>query len=192
MQLDLPHTLAAIAAVLLDDARPGEAQLRRKLRGEFAGAAVEPGIGAPAEMPGTVQDLLHPHLQDDVRVGADPGALRGDLAQQRVERFPRLALVDRVDPHQDAVGGEQLRADLVGEGLIVDRGLGVDAERRQFFEDPVKAAVLRRRVAPRLGVAARQHGNLVRFRIGNSSGHAPLLAGREAQSLDNRLTGCLA
>src|SRR6185437_5377159 len=53
-QLDLPDPLAAIAAVLLDDARAGRSQVRRKAGGKLGGAAVELRVRPPAELPGAI------------------------------------------------------------------------------------------------------------------------------------------
>ena len=72
-----------------------------------------------------------------------------------MDQAPRgFALMDRIDPHEHAVRREELLAHLVGEFLVIDRGLGVDAGRLQFFEDAMEAVVLRRCVAPGLRIAA--------------------------------------
>jgi hypothetical protein len=42
--------------------------------------------------------------------------------------------MDRIDPHEHAIRYQQLRANLVREFLIVNRGLRIDAERREFFK----------------------------------------------------------
>ena len=47
-----------------------------------------------------IQDFFDPHLEDDIGVRADPGAARGDIAQQRVECGSGLALMDRIDSHK--------------------------------------------------------------------------------------------
>ena len=62
--------------------------------------------------------------------------------------------MDRIDPHQHAIGRQQLLAHLAGEVVVVDRRLGIDAQRRQLFENAVKAIVLRGRGSPRLAIAA--------------------------------------
>ena len=84
-QFDLPDTLTAVAAVLLEHARTGRLQPRREFRTKSVGGAVQVCIGAPAEVPGAVQHLLHAHLQDGVRMCADPRATRRDIAQHRIE-----------------------------------------------------------------------------------------------------------
>ena len=65
-----------------------------------------------------------------------------------------LPVMDRIDPDQHAVDRQQLLADLVDDVVVVNRGLGVDAERGQLLEDAMEAIVLRCRCPPRLMVAA--------------------------------------
>ena len=153
-ELDLPHSLAAIAAVALEDARTGRSQPCRKLRHEFGGAAIEVRIGPPAEMPGVVQDLLDAHCEDRVGMGADPGPARGDLAQHRVEDGAGLALMDRIDPDEHPLRRQQLVAHLLGKILVENRGLGLNAARRQRREHLTKAIVCGGRGLPRRAVAA--------------------------------------
>ncbi len=98
---------------------------------------------------------------------ADPGTARRDIAQQRVEHGPGLALMDRIDPHEHAIDRQKLLAHLVGDVLVVDRGLGIDAERRQLFEDAVKAIVLRGCGAPCLAITAPENCNSIRFSVGH-------------------------
>jgi hypothetical protein len=166
----------AIAAVLLQDARAGGLQQRRKLGAECGGIAVEAGVGAPAEMLGAVEDFLDAHLEDHVGMSADPGAARRNLAQQRVERGAGLAAAQRIDPDEDAIHGEQLRPHFVGKILVVDGGFGSDTECRQLLEDAVKTVVLRCRGLPRRAVAAPENGNAIGLGVGCVHGHAPRLA----------------
>src|SRR5437763_12031609 len=84
-------------------------------------------IGAPAQMARAVQDVLDAHLQNDIRMRTDPRTSQSDLAQQRVERGARLALVDGIDPNEDAVHREQLVADRVGKAFVVDRWASLNA-----------------------------------------------------------------
>src|SRR5258708_25285988 len=49
-ELDFPHALAAVAAVLLEYARAGRLEPAGKLSVEFACCTVQMGVGAPAEM----------------------------------------------------------------------------------------------------------------------------------------------
>ena len=89
-----------------------------------------------------VQDFFHPHREDHVGVRADPGAVHGDVAQQRVEFSSGLAALDRIDPHEHPICAEELLAHLVGEGLVVDRWLGIDADGGKLLENPVEPIVL--------------------------------------------------
>src|SRR5262249_20201388 len=113
----------------------------------------------------SVQDLLHPHLHNDVGMGADPRAARGDIAQHRVERRARLAAAQRIDPNENAISTEQLRPYFFGEILVIDRWLSRYAECRQLLEDAVIAIVLRRRSLPRLAVTAPQNGDSIECHI---------------------------
>ena len=84
---------------------------------------------------------------------ADPGSARRDVTQHRIERRAVFPLVDRIDPYQHAVDRQELPADFVFHVLVVNRGFGIDADRRELFEDAVESdcsAELRR-------VARRDH-----------------------------------
>ena len=61
---------------------------------EFACAAIEMRVRAPAQLLRAVEDFLDTHLQDDIGMRADPRPQRGDFAQQRVERLSGLAPMD--------------------------------------------------------------------------------------------------
>src|SRR5260370_42086042 len=121
-----PDSLPAIAPVLLEHARAGGLQARRKLRTEGFGAVVTTRIAAPAQMARAVEDVLDAHLQNDIRMRADPRTLQSDLAQQRVERGARLTLVDGIEPDKEAVHRVQLVADRDGKALVIDRYAGLD------------------------------------------------------------------
>jgi hypothetical protein len=112
-------------------------------------------------MPGAVQDFLDSHLQDHVGMRADPGAARGNLAQQRIKRAAGSALMNRIDPHEYAVSQQQLLAHILRELFGIDRGLGANAERVELFEDAVEAIVVRRRGSAGLGIAAPENCDLV-------------------------------
>src|SRR5207237_9099154 len=127
----------------------------------------------PAEVLCAVEDFLGPHVQDRVGMRADPRAARRDLTQQRIERGAGLAATQRIDPDEDAIHGEQLRPHFVGKILVIDRGFGLDAERRRLLEDPVKAVVLWRRGLPRCAVAAPQNGNAIGLGVRSVHGYAP-------------------
>ena len=113
-ELDLPHALSAIAAVLLENARSCRSKPRRKLFTECAGGAIEMGVGAPAQMLRAVQNFLHAHLEDHIRMRADPDSPGRDVAQHRIER-PVLLRRNRIDPDEHAIGAQQLLAHLVSE-----------------------------------------------------------------------------
>src|SRR2546423_15121591 len=130
-------------------------------------------IGAPAQMARAIQDVLDAHLQNDIRMRTDPRTSQSDLAQQRVERGARLALVDGIDPNEDAVHREQLVPNRVGKAFVVDRWAGLNAGSGQRLADTDEAAVLRRGLPPHSGVAAPENrdgatdlGRLIRI-------HAP-------------------
>ena len=74
------------------------------------------------------------------------------------------AFVDRIDPHQHAVAGQKLGADLVGIIVGVDRRLSVNAERDQFFENAAITIVVRCRGTPRLPIAAPEDGYPIAIR----------------------------
>jgi hypothetical protein len=156
-RLDLPHSLAAIAAVLLEHARAGRLQSRREFCAERRRRAVEMRVGAPAEVPGAMQDLLYAHLEDDVRVRADPRTARRHIAQQRVKHRARLALVNRIDPDQHAIDLQELLAHLVCHVIGKHRRLGLDAGICQLLEHAMEAVVLRRGSAACVTIATPEH-----------------------------------
>jgi len=110
---------------------------------------VQMGVGAPPEMFRAVQNLFDAHLEDNVGMCADPRASCRDAAQHGVKHVPRPALVNRIDPDEDAVKSQKLIADFARDVVGIDHGQRVDAERKQFFEHPAIAVVVRRRGAPR-------------------------------------------
>src|SRR4051812_18918794 len=158
-RLDLPHALAPVATVLLQNARPFLPEERWKLQTEFRRGPIKVYIAAPAEMLRPVQHLLDAHFKNDIGMGTDPRSMRGDFPQQWIERRPCLPLVDRIDPDENTPRLQELVATLIAERLIVDGRLGLNAGRRQFLEDAMKAVVLRRCVAPHLSIATPQHGD---------------------------------
>src|SRR4051812_30211582 len=58
-----------------------------------------------------------------------------------------LAVLKWVNPDEHTIRLQELRADRVGERLVIDGRLGLNAERRQFLEDAMEAIVARRRLA---------------------------------------------
>src|SRR5262249_4687691 len=151
--------------------------------------AIDVRVGAPAEVLGTVENLLGAHLEDHVGMGAHPRPARRNVAQQGVEHGARPAGIERIDPDEHAVEAEELVAHLVREGLVEHGGRGVDAGPAQLLEDVVIAIVVRRRRAARLAVAAPENrylGGLIAVHA-QSPRHASI-----AQCLDGgRLTGSL-
>ena len=79
----------------------------------------------------------------------------------------RLALVDRIDPDEHAIGAEQLLAYLVREFLSIDGWLGIDPDGGEFFENAVKTVVLRRRGLPRFEIATPKKCHFKAFRLGH-------------------------
>ena len=114
---------------------------------------VQMGVRAPPEMFSAVQNILDAHLEDDVGVCADPRASCRDAAQYGVKHVPRPAFVNRIDPDEDTVKSQKLIADFARNIVGIDHGQRVDAERKQFFEYPAIAVVIRRRGAPRFLIA---------------------------------------
>ncbi len=106
-----------------------------------------------------MEHFLGPHLEDHVRMGADPYAARCKLSQQGIKPGAVSAFMDRIDPHEDAVKLCELFAHGVGNVVLVDDGLGSNLGLRQRGEDGLEATGLRVGVAPRLLIAAPQHGD---------------------------------
>src|SRR4051794_3433110 len=99
-------------------------------------------VRSPAEMSGAVQHFLDTHFENDVRVRADPWSPFRDLPQQGIERLARFfAILKRIDPHEYAIGLQQLRAYLVGKLLVIDGRFGINADRGKLLEDTMKAIV---------------------------------------------------
>src|SRR5262249_61291858 len=94
----LPAPVTAIAPIALEDPRTIFPQAMRKLCVEGLGRSIDMRVGAPTEILGSIENLLHAHLHDDVGVSADPNAPSGDVAQHRVERRPGLTPGARDDP----------------------------------------------------------------------------------------------
>src|SRR5215469_8614710 len=123
-----------------------------------------------------VQDFFDPHLEDYVGVRADPGPPRSDVAQQRVELTSGLGALDRIDPDEHPICAQELLADLVGEGLVVDRRLGIDADGGKLLENPVKAIVPWCGGLPGFGITTPEDRDLEGF----LSGHFRLLLAKLA------------
>src|SRR5215472_7728717 len=165
-KLHFPHALAAVAAVLLQHPRAGLQSHWERVT-KFRRATIEMRVRAPAEMLGAVENLLDAHFENDVGMRAGPRPARRDVTQQRVERLARLALVDRIDPDEHAIGAKQLLAHLIREVLVIDGRLGTDADRGELFEDAVEAVVRRRRGLPRFEIATPKNCDFKVFLIGH-------------------------
>src|SRR4051812_26590889 len=99
-------------------------------------------VRTPAEMLGAVQHFLDAHLENEVRMRADPWPPFRRLAQQGIKRLARFrAILKRIDPHNYAVGLQQLRSNRVGKLLVIDGRLGMNAECGELLEDAMKAIV---------------------------------------------------
>lgn len=92
-------------------------------------------------------------------MSAHPHALRGDVAQQRIETGAISAVLNRVDPDEHAVHCEKLFADGVSEAFVVDRGAPFDADGGKCFEDVDEAAVFRGGISTCDGVSSRKDGD---------------------------------
>jgi len=75
-------------------------------------------------------------------VRADPRSTRCYVTQHRVEHRSGLPFMDRINPHEHSINRQELFAHLVGDVVVIDRRLGINAKCCQLFEDAVKAIVL--------------------------------------------------
>jgi hypothetical protein len=87
------------------------------------------------------------------------------IAQYGIENLSGLAFVNRIDPDKHAVERHELVADLVGDIIGVDYGLGLDPERNQFLKHAAVAIVKRSRRAPRRMIAAPEDRDSVTFHV---------------------------
>jgi hypothetical protein len=155
-ELDFPHALATVAAVLLEDSRRHRSQALRKLFAERSGVAIQMGVGAPAKAPGAIKDFLHTHLEDDVGMGTDPHAVRRYVPQHCIERGAVAPLGEGVDPDQHAIATEKLLAHLIRHIVGITRGLRLNAERGHRLENAMKPVVPWRCRMPLRGVPGPQ------------------------------------
>ena len=72
-----------------------------------------------------------------------------------------LTLMDRIDPDEHPVDGQELRAYLVGEFLVINSRRGTDASSLERLEDAMEPIVLGCRMLPRRAVAAPDNCNIV-------------------------------
>jgi len=124
--LDLPDALAAVVAVLLQDAWTSRLKSGRERLAERKRGAVKLGVGASTQMLSAGQDLFHPHLQDHVGMCTHPATARCNIAEQCIEHGPALALIQRVNPDQHTVDRQKLRAHFIGKCFIEHRRLGTN------------------------------------------------------------------
>src|SRR5215210_7027647 len=68
--------------------------------------------------------------------------------------MPRLSILQRIDPDENAVHSQELSPNLIGGLFVIDGGLGFDPGVRQFLEDAAEPTVLGRSLATRGAVAA--------------------------------------
>jgi hypothetical protein len=153
-ELGLPHPLAAVAAVLLENTRACRLKPHRKLFAECCGGAIDMGVRTPTKMLRAMKNFLHAHLEDHVGMGANPDSPGRDVPQHRIERNPVLPLGYRINPDEHAVELQKLFPHLVRYFVCIDRGFRGNAERGQLFEDAIEPIVLRCRVTARLAIAA--------------------------------------
>ena len=75
-----PRDLGFASAYLFGAACPSEGKAAALIMPISDSRDAEVGIASPAKMLCAVQDFFDPHREDHVRVRADPGAPRGDVA----------------------------------------------------------------------------------------------------------------
>jgi hypothetical protein len=107
----LPDALAPIATVLFEDTWAARHKTCRESCIEVFNRKIEVGIGAPSQPTRAVEHLLDAHLENDVGVGAHPDPVRSDVPQQEVKLRSVLAVIQRVDPDEHAVHGQEASVD---------------------------------------------------------------------------------
>jgi hypothetical protein len=128
MRFHFPDAVAAVATVLFEDAGGALLKAERELLAEFLGGRVEVGAAAPTHVAGLEENFLCPHFEDDVGMGADEDPDIGDLTEEGIEASSVATLFDGIDPDEDGVHAQELREDFVCEVLVVDRGVGFQAD----------------------------------------------------------------
>jgi hypothetical protein len=119
-----PYSVAAVAPVLLEDARLAFGEATCDLVPQLLGRIAAVGVTAPTHLSGADQDILRAHREDDVWMRAHQDASVGDLAQYRVELSSVLAILDGVHPNESPVRAQQLIAHFVSKLVVVDRRHG--------------------------------------------------------------------
>ena len=101
-----------------------------------------------------MEHLLSAHLEDHIGIGADPDAMRRDLAQKRVEIGPVAPLVNWVDPDEHTIDRGELCAHGVEDIVLVDHRFRIDADVSERREDGLEPAVICRGAAASSSIAS--------------------------------------
>src|ERR1700722_4468296 len=109
-----------------------------------------------------MENLLHTHLENDIRMGAHPDSAGSDISQHRIEDDAISSVGNWIHPYEHAIELQELLADFVHPIVGIDRRLCVDAPRGKRLEYPSKSIVMWRCVAPRLTVSAPEQRQLAR------------------------------
>ena len=118
---------------------------RRQLAAHLVDGAVDVDVSAgPGHVLRLDQHIFGPHLQNDVRMGADEDAARRDIPQHMVEHGAALACIEGVDPHQDSIHAAQLFADLSHGLIVIGRGFRLDTMTLKLFTHGSELTVRRR------------------------------------------------
>jgi hypothetical protein len=107
----LPDALARIAAILVENTWAARPETSREACIEVFSRKIEVGIGAPSQPTRAVEHFLDAHLENDVGVGAHPHPVRSDVPQQVVKARSVLAVIQRIDPDEHAVHGQEASVD---------------------------------------------------------------------------------
>ena len=116
---------------------------------------------------------IRQHGRDRVGVGRDPDTLVCYVAEQRVEVGAVGAVLDRVDPDDDAVEAEQLVADLVHVVVVVDDCLGFGSQLGEAVEERSEGSFGAGRHRRPPAVAAEQQPDADSSAIPRRAGHVP-------------------
>src|SRR5262249_23589350 len=120
-QLDFPHAVAAVAAVLLEHPRLAGGEPQREFVDHLIHSGVKMRVRAPPEIACAKEDLFRPQLENDIRMRADKNAAGGDIAQHDIEDRSVAPAFDGIDPHEDTVEAHQLLSDLFAKIVVVYR-----------------------------------------------------------------------
>jgi hypothetical protein len=115
-QLYLPCADVSISPVLFNYPWTCWEKLGKALD-QLVGSVIQARIRPPPEVARTVEDFLCAHFQNNVRMCANPHALRRYFPKNRIQLGPVLASHNRIHPNEDAVQIHQLFTNLVN-GVI--------------------------------------------------------------------------